>query len=143
MTVEDRVHLRRQEEILDSNWNYIDVLLLALSYLPKGTTTLKADTREWNRIISAVKHGLQDQPPELLAEVHFELRPPLPPHSEQLDEFFKLAGISGKLTTSPDYKTFYISEATKTQIQARREQKLSQHIPQIRAISVHLQELVV
>lgn len=125
-------------EILDSFWNHHDILLLALAYLPRGINKLTADYGQWGQLISEAKQSTKGA--ALLAAVHFRKRPPLPPFSDQLEEFFRIVGVSGTLTPS-GYTAFYLSEKTKKRIKERRESKLDQHLDAIRQISARLQGL--
>lgn len=137
------VIIEARREILDKHWTYFDVLFLALSYLPDGVNRLTADSGKWNQIVAEPKEQFRKRNPELLARIHFRHRPPLPPHSDQLDNFFMGAGISDVLEYSPHDNTFYISRETKRRLQERIEPKLLGHEESIHEISKALHELVI
>lgn len=126
-------------ELPTSSWDWIDVLFLALAHLPEGVNRLTADAGKWNQAVAELK----EQFPEIFALVHFEFRPPLPPHSDRLDKFFFLAGISSKLEITGDYTTYHLSDATKAQIRERRGHKLASQEDSISKISAHLQQQLV
>ena len=127
-------------EVLTTPWNHVDVLMLAIAYLPPGVNNLNADSGEWNRTIADLKPRF----PELFRKVHFSYRPPQPPHSDQLDDFFRIAGISGILeTTSPAYAVFHLSEEAKDRIKQRYEGRLQDYHMSIREISTHIHQTLV
>lgn len=135
---------RERKDILNSRWTYIDVLLLGLAYLPAGINRLTADSGEWNKIVEELKKKYSTKAPELFSEVHFGYREPLPPHSDQLDDFFHLVGLSDILcSSSPAYQVYELSEATKERIKARRGLKLAQYKQMIEEISSELKKLAI
>ena len=95
-------------------------------------------------MVADIKWRLRGRAPELLADVRFSHRPPLPPYSEQIDDFFRDAGISETLgAVHPAYKVFTLLAATKARIRAQREEKLAAYLDAIREISSGLEQLAV
>ena len=109
-------------ETLTAHWDYQTVLLLALGYLPEGVNRLTANSGKWNGVVC----GLKEQFPEFFLEVHFAYRDPLPPYSDQLDDFLFFAGIADVLEiTSPGYQVYSITDAVKIRLR-EKEGKFSQ-----------------
>ena len=109
-------------EILSAYWSYQTVLYLALGYLPEGANRLTADSGKWNGVVCEIK----EQFPEFFLEMHFAYRDPLPPYSDQLDDFLFFAGISDVLEiTSPGYQVYSITDAVKIRLR-EKEGKFSQ-----------------
>lgn len=135
--------LKRHQEILNSYYNHNDVLLLALAFLPEGVNRLTADAGRWGQVVEKLKVQFGSVAPRLLAGFHFVYRLPLPPHSDQLDDFFLFAGISGKLEWSPADNSYFLSERVKRIIREQREHKLIEYKETIQLISQGLQTLAV
>src|SRR3989344_6511455 len=89
-------------EILSAYWSYQTVLYLALGYLPEGVNGLTADSGKWNEVV----YELKERFPEFFSRVHFVYRDPLPPHSDEIEDFLFFAEVSEVLQTTSNYQVY-------------------------------------
>lgn len=133
---------RMPADVLDAFWTYEDVLLLALAYLPDEIQWLTAEAGCWNTVVSDLKDRFRDRAPELLAEVRFTYRPPMNPYSEQLDDFFRDAGVSGILAAGPPrYNMYALPPRVKRLLLDEHESALKPYKDVIKEMSVYLEQL--
>ncbi|MBI2034482.1 MAG: hypothetical protein HYT11_01990 [Candidatus Levybacteria bacterium] len=74
------------------NPDYQDAIALALSRTRHDR--LRSDPALWQKMILSFKNATAKEAPELFADVHFDIRNPERPYSEQIDGF--LAGMRWK-----------------------------------------------
>ena len=127
-------------EILSAYWSYQTVLYLALGYLPKGVNRLTADFGRWNEVVCELKQEF----PDFFPNVHFLYRDPLPPHSDQIEDFLFFAGVSEVFQTTSSYEVYLITDKAKIRLRERAKGKFSQEqIEAIRKISPVINEKLV
>lgn len=91
---------------------YFDVLALAVGKTRRLTFT--SDPVAWNRVIHDFKEETKQKAPELLSRIHFYTsRPPLPPLSEEVDQFLSTMRMSGLLFWVHDYSQLRTTAAVK------------------------------
>ena len=131
---------RTPKEILAEYWNYQTVLYLALGYLPEGVNRLTAGSGKWNEVVCELKERF----PEFFPNVHFLYRDPLPPHSDQIEDFLFFAGVSEVFQTTSSYEVYLITDKAKIRLRERAKGKFSQEqIEAIRKISPVINEKLV
>lgn len=91
---------------------YFDVLALAVG--KTRSLAFSSDSVAWNQVIYDFKEQIKNRAPELLSRVHFDTsRPPLPPLSEEVDQFLGTMRMSGLLFWAHDYSQLRIKAAVK------------------------------
>lgn len=82
-------------ERLDSYWNHIDVLTLAVSRA--RSTRFTPDIHKWHSFVSEWKERTRESAPRLFEDVFFDRNDPFPPYSKQIESFFTVMRRSGAM----------------------------------------------
>ncbi len=113
-------------QILDSYWNYCDVLALAVAQTK--SEKFDANPAKWHQLVSDFKDKTRDTAPELLKGVFFDRRPGSFPYSDQVEQFFFVMGLAEQVTiSSPVYDEYEMSEKAKKSIVGGKSPQLNQY----------------
>lgn len=83
----------------ESHWNYVEVLALLVAFLPSGK--MKRDKGVWHQAIYDLREEYGERYPEFFEGIFFTKRPPLPPYSSQVSEFFSMMRRSDHMRDYP------------------------------------------
>ncbi len=101
-----------------AKWSYFNVLEMLLANLPEGD--YKADVGAWANGILKLRERYESKYPELFSQIHFVDRPPAPPYSKQVSDFFVYQAFGGiKEAVNPAYEKMNVSPEAKEELRKR------------------------
>lgn len=107
-------------------WNHVDILALAVA--STKSTRFDADPDKWHTLIYEFVKNSGDKYPEIFRHFVFSFRPGMAPYCDQLDHFFFVMGVAGKMVTySPDYDVREMPKKTKADILERKKHLLDKY----------------
>ena len=133
----NKKNLQKYEEFR-SFFTYENVLTYALALTDEDRFDSNPD--KWHKVIYYICRKYRGEIPEL-KWIYFTSRPPMPPQSEQVDQFLKLLANSRQVSLpNPDYPTINMDETKRNLIKKREAGRLPDYQEPLQAISQLLKE---
>jgi len=119
-------------------FTYENALTYALALTEEDCFDSNPD--KWHQVIYDICQKYRDEIPEL-KWIYFTFRPPMPPQSEQVDQFLKLLANSRQVSLpNPDYPTINMDETKRNLIKKREAGRLADYQEPLQAISQLLKD---
>lgn len=134
--------MEKLEKVQDSQeeefTTFEDIFALALAN--SEYSLFKADSNEWQKVLSQVYKEYRDKMPQL-GVIFFEERPPLPPQSKEFYQLITTLSMSGLITLpNPSYEFIAMGRTQKERTRELEGKRLNKYKEYIRRITELLDE---